>query len=54
MKIPDNNYYAKIRKAIKRVVDYLEYDEERDYEQYNRPPKNHIWHSVKLLKEAIR
>ena len=43
-----------IQKAIKAVVDYLEHDEKRDYEQHNTPPKNHIWHSIKLLKEAIR
>lgn len=54
MRIPDNNYYAKIRKAIWTIVDYLEHDEKRDYEQHNTPPKNHIWHSIKLLKEAIR
>ncbi len=53
MKIPDNNYYKKIREAIKQVVDYLEYDEERDYEQHVRKPKNHIWLSIKLLKESL-
>jgi hypothetical protein len=51
---PPSLYDKNIHDAIKAVVDYLEHDEKRDYEQHNKPPKNHIWHSVKLLKDAIR
>jgi hypothetical protein len=39
------------KQALARVLDYLEHDERKDYE--SNPRKGHIYHSVKLLREAL-
>ena len=39
--------------ALSRVVYYLEHDEKRHYEEYDRKPIDHIWLSVKMLKNSI-
>jgi hypothetical protein len=40
----------KVRVALMRVVDYLD-DERKNYE--DNPVKGHIYHSVKVLREAL-
>jgi len=39
--------------ALCRIVSYLEYDEKRHYEECDNNPKNHIWISIKKLKDNI-
>ena len=39
--------------ALRQVISYLEYDEKKDYETYERKPKDHIWLSIKKLKANI-
>ena len=39
-------------KHLKLVVDYLEADEQRDYES-NHFPNNHVFHSVLALKNIV-
>jgi len=39
--------------ALHRVVSYLENDEKRHYEEYDKKPKKHIWTSIKKLKHTI-
>lgn len=40
--------------ALSRIVSYLEYDEKRHYEEYDKEPTDHIWLSVKRLKNTIK
>lgn len=38
-------------RAIEKLVDYLEYDEHKHYEEHrlDGPCRDHIWHSVKAV-----
>ncbi|OAM31202.1 MULTISPECIES: DpnD/PcfM family protein [Eikenella] len=55
---PANSLISKVvlpdeyMKHLKLVVDYLEADEQKDYES-NGFPKNHIFHSVLVLKNIV-
>jgi hypothetical protein len=40
-----------IQRALARVIDYLEYDERKNYEE--NPVKGHIYESVKVLRETL-
>lgn len=39
--------------ALQNVISYLEVDEKKDYDSYDKKPKNHIWISIKKLKREI-
>ncbi|MFA5271096.1 MAG: hypothetical protein WC412_01995 [Candidatus Omnitrophota bacterium] len=39
--------------TLKRVIDYLEPEEKRHYEEFEVRPRWHIWLSVKKLKKEI-
>lgn len=56
---PDISLFPKISKDldkseisfhITKIIDYLEFDEKKDYEQ-NQYPRNHIYHSIAYLKQ---
>jgi hypothetical protein len=40
-----------IRRALVRVLDYVEHDERKNYEE--NPVKGHIYESVKVLRETL-
>jgi len=51
MRIPNNNYYSRIRLAIKKIVEYME-DERKHWEESDKSCE-HIYDSAKVLKDAI-
>lgn len=40
--------------ALRSVISYIEDYERKHYESYDRKPKNHIWLSIKRLKDSIK
>lgn len=48
----DKVKFNTLQKDITLVCDYLEVDEKRHYEESDRP-KNHIWSSVKRIRQWL-
>lgn len=46
----DNVKKYKKRELINDIVEYLMEDEKKHYEEFEKKPKNHIYHKLKRLK----